>query len=428
MGLLPGLALYNILSTMAALPALPFLLAACLTGSAKWRERCGQTPRLRGPAVWVHAASVGEVMMIRPLLAEIRSRWPDKPVALSTMTGTGREAARLVLGESGRAFFFPLDLWWAQLRALGRIKPGMVLVCETELWPNLMWLCGLKGIPLFLVNARLSERSLPWYRALRFLFGPLLARAALIACQSQADADRFRSLAGVNANIMVAGNLKHDVMAGPPAKEGKSVLREALGIASDDLVLVAGSTREGEEEAVLEAWQGALGKSKIKNQKSKLIIAPRHPDRFVKVAGILKENGLEFARRSLKDKLSEARRIMLWDTLGELTTAYAAGDMAFVGGSLAPVGGHNPLEPAGLGLPVIFGPHMFNAAESARCLLEGGGAAQVGSAEELRTVLTGWMEDHGSRRDAGNRARQAVESGRGAVRLTAEEMERALRA
>jgi len=166
------------------------------------------------------------------------------------MTGTGREAARLVLGESGRAFFFPLDLWWAQLRALGRIKPGMVLVCETELWPNLMWLCGLKGIPLFLVNARLSERSLPWYRALRFLFGPLLARAALIACQSQADADRFRSLAGVNANIMVAGNLKHDVMAGPPAKEGKSVLREALGIASDDLVLVAGSTREGEEEAV----------------------------------------------------------------------------------------------------------------------------------------------------------------------------------
>jgi 3-deoxy-D-manno-octulosonic-acid transferase len=119
---------------------------------------------------------------------------------------------------------------------------------------------------------------------------------------------------------------------------------------------------------------------------------------------------------------------MLWDTLGELTTAYAAGDMAFVGGSLAPVGGHNPLEPAGLGLPVIFGPHMFNAAESARCLLEGGGAAQVGSAEELRTVLTGWMEDHGSRRDAGNRARQAVESGRGAVRKTAEAMERALRA
>lgn len=424
MGLLLGLVLYNLLSTVAALLASPLLAAACLFGGSKWRERCGEVPRLGGPAVWVHAASVGEVMMIRPLLAEIKSRWPGHALALSAMTGTGREAARSVLGESGRAFFFPLDLWWVQLRALGRVKPLMVLVCETELWPNLMWLCGLKGIPLFLVNARLSERSLPWYRALRFLFGPLLARSALIACQSQADADRFRTLAGSAANIMVAGNLKHDGVAVPPSPEKKAELREALGIAPGDLVLVAGSTREGEEEILLVAWQGAAQNSKFEIRNSKLILAPRHPDRFVKVAGILKENGLEFARRSLKDKLSEARRVMLWDTLGELTTAYGAGDMAFVGGSLAPVGGHNPLEPAGLGLPVIFGPHMFNAVESARCLLEGGGAVQVNSADELRTVLQGWMEDHGSRRQAGNRARQAVESRRGAARLTAEEMAR----
>lgn len=424
-GLWLGLILYNLLATLACLPAAPLLAGVCLLGGRKWRQRCGQTPRSLGPAVWVHAASVGEVNMIRPFLAEIRTRWPGHSIVLSTMTGTGQEAARKALGQGGLAFFFPFDLWWSQLLALGRLQPRMVVICETELWPNLIWLCGLKRIPLFLVNARLSDRSLPWYRALRFLFGPLLAKAALIACQSKSDEKRFRSLAGSQANIMVAGNLKYDGMARPPSSTERSELRQRLGVAPNDLLLVAGSTREGEEEILLESWLEVRNKTENGNREVKLILAPRHPDRFGRVAEILKDRGLEFARRSIKGDLS-SRRVMLWDTIGELAMAYAAGDMAFVGGSLVPVGGHNPLEPAALGLPVVFGPHMFNASESARCLLEAGGAVQVNSAVELKDVLLIWVEERESRVTAGARARQAVESRRGAARRTAEEMAKQL--
>lgn len=421
-GLALGLVLYNLLAAVLVLMASPFLAAACLLGDEKWRQRCGAAPRADGPAAWLHAASVGEVMMIRPLLSEIQSLRPGLGIALSTMTGTGRETAGRLLGRAGPAFFFPLDFPWFQLMALRRLDPVMVVVCETELWPNLFWLCLVRKIPLFLVNARLSERSLPWYRALGFLFGPLLARVALIACQSQSDAERYRTLAGPAARIMVAGNLKYDSMAKPPNGEEKAGTRHRLGIASDDLVLVAGSTREGEEEFLLEAWQGAVQMSNVKCQNAKFILAPRHPDRFGKVAGILKDRGLEFARRSLQEELSSSRRVMLWDTLGELATAYQAGDLAFVGGSLVPVGGHNPLEPAAVGLPVIFGPHMFNAAESASCLLEAGGAAQVGSAGELRKVLEELATDQERRNKMGKLALGAVQSRRGAARRTAEEI------
>lgn len=423
-GLYLGLVLYNLLAALAGLLASPFLAAACLLGG-KWRERCGMVPRTHGRPVWVHAASVGEVMMIRPLLAEIHRVWPDREFALSTMTGTGREAALSALGEGGQAFFFPLDFPWSQLRALGRLRPEMVVVCETELWPNLMWLCWLQGIPIFLVNARLSGRSLPYYRALRFLFGPLLAKASLIACQSQADSERYRMLAGKDANIMVAGNIKHDSVSPPSAGE-RANIRSGLGLTSDDLVLVAGSTHEGEEGMILEAWQLADKNSKIGAPNEKLILAPRHPDRFERVAAMLKERGLDFGRRSRGEGFSASRPAMLWDTMGELMIAYGAGDMAFVGGSLVPVGGHNPLEPAAAGLPVAFGPHMFNAAESARVLTDAGGAVQAGSAGELRRVLRGWVEDGESRLAAGSKAKGASLAYKGAARRTVGEITRLL--
>jgi len=425
-GLYLGLALYGLLAAAAVLLASPFLAAACLLGGPKWRERCGRAPRTGGPAVWVHAASVGEVIMVRPLLDEIGRRWPGRDVAISTMTGTGRDTARMALGEEGRAFFFPVDFFPFQLRALSRLSPEMVVVCETELWPGLMWLCWLRGIPFFLVNARLSARSLPWYRALRFLFGPLLERTALIACQTEDDAARFASLAGRRAPVMVAGNMKYDGMARPPSKDGRKGLRGSLGLGPGAAVLVAGSTRDGEEELVLEAWKGALSGMGAEGRGARLILAPRHPDRFEKVAGLLEAQGLEFSRRSRDGSFLKGRQILLWDTLGELAAAYSAGDLAFVGGSLVPVGGHNPLEPASVGLPVIFGQHMFNAAESARCLLDGGGAVQVGSAEELGGVLRDLMGRPERMAELGGRALAAVESRRGAARRTAEAMARCL--
>ncbi len=425
-GLALGLALYNLLGGAVFLLACPFLAAACLLGDEKWRQRCGASPRSVGPVAWLHAASVGEVMMIRPLLSEVSSLKPGLGLALSTMTGTGRQTAARLLGGAGSAFFFPLDFPWSQLRAINRLKPMMVVVCETELWPNLFWLCQIKKIPLFLVNARLSPRSFSWYRALKFLFGPLLARASLIACQSQADAGRFAALAGPGARIMVAGNLKYDSMATPPTNEERAGIRSKLGIATGDLVLVAGSTREGEEEILLKAWQEAVPNSKSQIPNHKLIIAPRHPERFGKVAALLDRRKINFARRSRSELMSDGCRAMLWDTLGELAVAYQAGDLALVGGSLVPVGGHNPLEPAALGLPVIFGPHMFNAAESAASLLEAGGAVQIGSAGELSQVLVELGTDREKRIKMGALALAAVQLRRGAARRTAEAMSRLL--
>ena len=425
-GLYAGLLLYNLLSTAVLLAVWPYLAWHCLRGLAKWRQRCGAVPRPAGPAFWVHAASVGEVAMIATLLPELRRRWPDHKICLSTMTGTGQGRARQTLSPGDETFFLPLDFLWTQFRALGRIRPKLVVLSETELWPNLIALCRLRGIPVALVNARLSDRSLPYYRLARFLFGPLLDGFALIACQSHADAERYRRLTTRPDNVQVMGNLKYDGIARPASAGERSRLRSQLGIAAGDVVLVAGSSREGEEEILLEAWRGAVQNSKFEIRNSKLILAPRHPERFSNVEGILRVYSHPFSKRSHDGRFEPGKRVLLWDTLGELATAYAAGDMAFVGGSLVPVGGHNPLEPAALGLPVVFGPHMFNAADSAECLLSGGGAVQVGSADGLQAVLAEWLGRPQARAAIGEKARAAVDARRGVAGRTVEELERAL--
>ena len=357
--------------------------------------------------------------MIRPLVDQIAARLPDHIIHLSTMTETGQRKAGQTVGRRGGSFFFPLDFILIQSLAVSRLRPKSVILCETELWPNFLWLCQLLGLPVFLVNARLSTKSFPYYRALGFLFRPLIRNFSLIACQTEGDLERFRRIVGGRENMVVAGNMKYDAMAEAPSPGQWSSTRPALGLGPDQTVMVAGSTREGEEEMVLRAWQEAVSKARSP-YKNRLIIAPRHPERFQRVAGNLKERGLDFARRSAGEGFTDERRIMLWDTVGELTTAYAVGDIAFVGGSLVPVGGHNPLEPAAMGLPVAFGPYMENAAESAEVLIKAGGAVQVGSAEELAEVLGAWMADGEKRRRIGISARRAVESMRGAARRTAE--------
>lgn len=421
-GLYVGLLVYNLLTTAALALGWPYLAFRYLAGSRKWRERCGDVPRDQGPTLWIHAASMGEVSMIRPLLGRLKALFAGHALFLSTMTATGQERAREAVADSGGSFFFPLDFIPLQLRALSRLRPRLVILCETELWPNLIWLCRLRGIPIFLVNARLSKKSFPYYRAGGFLFRPLIRNLSIIACQTQIDLTRYARLAGGETNLTLAGNMKYDAIAAPPAPRERAAARQALGLDRDESVVVAGSTREGEEEMVLLAWQRARTKSKV---KSKLIIAPRHPDRFAKVAKLL-EAEWSFARRSAGEGFSDAKSVLLWDTTGELMSAYAVGDIAFVGGSLVPVGGHNPLEPAALGLPVVFGPYMDNAAESARILLEAGGAVQVGSAEKLAEVLEAWIVDVRQRRRVGISAQRAVTSRRGAAERTAEMIVRAM--
>ncbi|MBU1356925.1 MAG: 3-deoxy-D-manno-octulosonic acid transferase [Candidatus Edwardsbacteria bacterium] len=407
MDLLIGLILYNIVLTMAFLLGWPYLLLACIfSGNKKWRQRCGLVPKMRGNPLWLHAASMGEAALIPPLIEALQKEASGYKTAISTMTQTGQDrAARINRGSV--TFFLPLDFLFSIALSLGRIKPSALVLMETELWPNLMWLCYARSIPVFIVNARLSDRSLPWYRFFGFLFRPLLNRVECIACQSPEDAERYKSLGVDLRKIINAGNIKYDTIRRPVSREQKMKLRADLGFSPEDLILVAGSTREGEEEIILNAWAGL-------SDRMKLIIAPRHPERFSTVELILSNKNIPFSQRSKRGRSEGAKAVLLLDSMGELIDAYAAGDIALVGGSLVPVGGHNPLEPAALGLPVIFGPHMSNARESAQSLLASQGALQVSDAGELRGTLEKLSSDRESISHIGGQAMKMVEEKRGA--------------
>ncbi|HBZ85865.1 MAG: hypothetical protein A2509_09615 [Candidatus Edwardsbacteria bacterium RIFOXYD12_FULL_50_11] len=407
MDLLLGIILYNIVLTMAFLLGWPYLLlVGTFSGNKKWRQRCGLVPKAQGNPIWLHASSMGEAALIPPLIEALGGEAPEYRTVISTMTQTGQDrAARINPGSA--TFFLPLDFLFSIALSLGRVKPSALVLMETELWPNLMWLCNARRIPVFIVNARLSDRSLPWYRFFGFLFRPLLNRVGCIACQSPEDAERYRSLGVAPGKIINAGNIKYDAIRRPVSREQKMKLRTDLGFSPEDLILVAGSTREGEEEIILNAWAGLSG-------GMKLIIAPRHPERFSAVEQILSNKNIPFSQRSKISGSERSRAVLLLDSMGELIDAYAAGDIAFVGGSLVPVGGHNPLEPAALGLPVIFGPHMSNARESAQGLLAAQGALQVSDAGELRGILGKLSSDRGSIGHIGGRAMKMVEEKRGA--------------
>ena len=419
-----GMGCYHLITFMALLLGWPYLLLMLALGhQEKWRQRLGCLSCQDGRPVWIHGASVGEMGVIAPFLAQLKILMPEKNIVLSTMTATGQKrAGQIFSGKAAGIFFLPLDFWFAQKLAVSRINPGALVLTETEIWPNLIRQCQRRNIPVFLVNARLSARSFKYYHALRFLFGPLLNTLQLIACQSKGDAERYLAL-GVRQNIVtVTGNLKYDGIKGPVSQLEKQELRKGFGLSPKDLVFAAGSTREGEETTILEAWQGSLKNGKWEIGNWKLIIAPRHPGRFFEVEKLLISQNLNYTKRSTQKNggNSKAFDILLLDTIGELVNAYAASDIAFVGGSLAPVGGHNPLEPAALGLPVIFGPHMFNARESAEGLLACGGAVQVKDAGELKDALAEFLGNQEKRLLTGNKARSLVDSKRGVSKLTAE--------
>lgn len=432
-----GLIPYNALATLAYLVCWPYLLAASLFGRrGKWSDRHGRVPCVDGRPIWIHAASMGEVGVIVPLIAELRARRPGQALAISTVTETGQARARDLFGRVAAVFFLPLDFLWVQARALRRIEPSLVILVETELWPNLIWLCHKRKVPVMLVNARLSERSLPHYQRFAFLFRPLLDTFRIIACQSEEDARRYRSI-GVRPEIVrVLGNLKYDCIVGPVTPDERMKIRDDLGIPPDAVVMTAGSTREGEETLLIDAWTKAVQDAtprlcsgqECKIQNAILVIAPRHPDRFAEVESLLIERAVRYVTRNQQRKTGGPVEfdVLLLDSIGELVSAYAASDMAFVGGSLVPVGGHNPLEPAALGLPVVFGPHMFNAQESADSLLAVGGAKQVDSTDALSAVLCEWLGDPRERARIGKFAEQVVDARRGAVRKTIEVIESVL--
>ncbi|GAB4229961.1 MAG: lipid IV(A) 3-deoxy-D-manno-octulosonic acid transferase [Deltaproteobacteria bacterium] len=377
-----------------------------------------------GPVVWVHAVSVGETLAAVPLLNLLRSRLPGARLLVSNVTLTGRETTvKSLSGVIDRGFFFPFDLPGLCGRYLDRVRPDAVVIVETEIWPNFLAACASRRIPVVIVNGRLSKRSFAGYLRLRPFFAPILRTLRAISAQTAEDADRFLALGARRETVSVGGNLKFDVI--PPGNGSSSLsailLREKEAGA---LWFVAGSTHEGEEAILLRAYLAA----RSRNPSIRLLLAPRHPERFSSVEEMLRREGVAVTRRtSIPDDGSvPPGNILLLDTVGELSVAYAAAELAFVGGSLVPKGGHNVLEPAWHGVPTIVGPHMENFREIADTFLAGKALLRVAGEPELAGRLARFAADPGVFRETGRRAKEMLETGQGASAAGAELVEAAL--
>ena len=402
---------YGVLTRVAA----PAVFAATLVRAAKhpaYRthlgERFGLGRRLAVPSIWLHAVSVGEVSAAAALVRAVHARHPDVPLVLTTATPTGRAQAATLFGGDVEVRFLPYDTAGSVRRFLARIRPLAAIIMETELWPNLLHECGRRGVPVVFASARLAARSVPRYRRFGTLFSAGL-RNAWVAAQSSADADRFIALGADPARTRVVGNLKFDMRPGEAvAESGRELRRRYLGARP---VWTAGSTHEGEEELVL----GAHAVLERAVRGALLVLVPRHPQRFAGVAALLERRGLVFDRRGRSETVRPEAQVLLLDTMGELTAFYAASDVAFVGGSLVPVGGHNLLEPAALGVPVITGPHTENGPEIARLLIEAGGALEVADGVALAAAAGRLLADPALRERMGESARSFVEAHRGSL-------------
>lgn len=399
------------LTTLFALPALALLMLRALrqTGSMDpTHARFGFVPRRHDRPLWFHAASVGEVQALLPLVRALRQAEPELPLQFTTFTAAGAARLRAALGPDTAVAPVPLDLPVCARAFVARVRPRALCVIETELWPILLLECTAAGVPFAFVSARVTERAagrLDFFQPfLAWALGP--ARAVLT--QTGADALRLRALGAPGARTRIVGNVKWDLAidAAVPAA-GNAFKREVLG---GRPALVAGSTREGEEALVLEAF----AKLRAADPTLALVLAPRHPERADAVAAACAAAGLGCVRRSKGAPLGDGA-VLLLDTLGELDRWYAAGEVAFVGGSLKPFGGHNLLEPAALGLPVLAGPHQENAPEVAARLVEAGGLRIVKDATELATAAGALLADPGESAAMGGRARGAVHANRGAL-------------
>ena len=372
-------------------------------------ERFGAGATLTSAPLWLHAVSLGEMSAAAPLIRSLLSRHPSVPLLLTTATPAGRARARDLVGATAEIRYLPYDTPGAVRRFLHRTRPRAGVIMETELWPNLFAGCAALAIPLLIANARLSPRSVERYARFGGLFGPLLAGPVTIAAQSADDAQRFRSIGARDEQLHVVGNLKFDIGVSDGARQSGRQLRELLGAGRP--VWVAGSTHKGEDEAVL----AAHARLRERHPEALLLLAPRHKDRFAAVASLLRDQDMPFILRSSATAPGAEHAVLLVDTLGELVRLYAAADVAFVGGSLVPIGGHNLLEPAALGLAVLTGPSVSNGKEVAALLVESGAARVVVDARALAETLLHLVEHPAERAAMGAAALSIVAANQGSV-------------
>jgi 3-deoxy-D-manno-octulosonic-acid transferase len=369
-------------------------------------------------SIWLHAVSVGEVLAARPLIHELRERYPGLPLFLSTTTRAGQQLARRSVPDADGVFYFPFDWSLTARRTLNVVKPRLFVMMETEIWPNVLRECRARGVKTILVNGRISHRSFPRYRLVRPFFRRVLADIDAFCVQGEETRRRLTELGADPSRITVTGSVKFDALDAMPAAgsglaggRGRDRVLRFFRISSSRPVFVAGSTLKGEEEAVIRAFN----RVRTGGSHALLILAARHPERFGEVERLCRQEGLTTVRRTALAIDAEPRvDAVILDTIGELAQLYQVATAVFVGGSLVPAGGHNILEPALFGKPIIFGPHMQNFAEIAEAFLANGAAVQVQSERALVEAVVDLMNDPVRRARLGAAARALVDANRGA--------------
>jgi 3-deoxy-D-manno-octulosonic-acid transferase len=374
----------------------------------RWSERFGYIDAVPGAPIWLHAVSVGETLAAAPLVRGLLKRFPDIPLLITSTTPTGSERVRALFGERVHHCYAPYDTPGAVRRFFDRVRPRLGLIMETEIWPNMLAEADRRGIPTLLANARLSERSAAGYARVPRLSREALSHLTLLAVQDNADATRFRKLGAPAHRVRVTGSIKFDQTIPPEMEAEGRRLRERLGTARP--VWAAASTHDGEEAAALQAH------ARLRQQRANaaLILVPRHPERFDAVADAARRAGFSVARRTHGASADFSADVYLGDTMGELPMFLAAADVVFMGGSLVPVGGHNPLEPAGLAKPVLIGPHVFNFSQVVALLERAHALKRISDVDALATEVIELFEDADRRRGMGTAGRTVVDANRGA--------------
>ena len=419
--------LYNFLLDLFFILAAPWFVVQ-VARKEKYRagiaQRLGRYPKeledsLRGKrCVWVHAVSVGEVLAALPLVKALAKSLPGHRIVLSTVTLTGQRVAREKAGGDAAVIYFPLDLRFAVRRAINLVSPVLVAIVETELWPNFIAETAGRGVPLVIVNGRISDRSFRGYRRLRVMLRRILPLITRFSMQTELDAERIRALGAPPDRVKVGGNMKFDCGLSPAGEEETRAARVALGLREDAPVIVAGSTHRGEEEVLMEAFDAA----RRVLPGTAFVIVPRHPERRDEVKTLCEARG---ARCVLRSRTTAGEKIpggaiLIADTIGELARIYRAATVVFVGKSLVDGGGQNIIEPASMGKPVVFGPSMHNFREAAELLLKNRGALQIADARGLVETITSLLKDARAREELGRRAAEAMAGSRGATQRNLE--------
>jgi 3-deoxy-D-manno-octulosonic-acid transferase len=374
-------------------------------------------------AIWVHAASVGEVFCSIPLLKKIKKEFTHLKIVLTTMTFTGNETAKTYLPEADQVLFLPIDHPFIIPRVVEKIQPNLLLIAETELWPNLLQSCGKKGIPIALFNGRISQKSFQRYHLFKFFFKECLKHISLFLMQTEEDRTRIIEIGGEPQKTRVVGNIKFDQPFPSIPQEVMVEMAKNLGLQGKENILIAGSTHTGEEEILVSLYK----EIKKIDPHLILILAPRHLERLEEVEGVLKKESLSWLRKTslpLGAGRSDQEKpdVILLDTMGELMGIYSLGTLIFVGGSLVPVGGHNPLEPLFFKKCVLFGPYMFNFLEISNRLIEAKGAIRVSGKEDLFSQMKRLLFDEGARKEIGEKGYQFLQENQGATERIFEEI------